>query len=191
MRSHRSTQPRRYVLSLITLVVLTSACGAAAPRTIDVRPRPSRTYPAPEAAAPHYPPAAVAADAAIRARQAADLRLVVLTVAWQEAAKPKPAPVVRVGTATHAYAEPSTGSGGCGGDLPPCYVMERESGGSYSAYNPTGCGGNGCYGKWQFSGAWAGKLGLPADIASATPEQQDEAARQLYAGGAGCSNWGC
>lgn len=77
----------------------------------------------------------------------------------------------------------------CGGDLPPCSVKMRESGGNYSAINPTGCGGKGCYGAWQFSGEWAGKLGLPADLASATPEQQDNAARLLWDGGRGCSNW--
>lgn len=78
----------------------------------------------------------------------------------------------------------------CGGtDYPPCYVAARESGGSYSAYNPGGCGGNGCYGKWQFSGAWAGRLGLPTNLAAATPAQQDAAARALWAHGAGCSNW--
>lgn len=78
----------------------------------------------------------------------------------------------------------------CGGDLPPCYVKARESGGSYTAYNPNGCGGYSCYGAWQFSGAWAGKLGLPLDLSTATPAQQDEAARRLWANGAGCSNWG-
>ncbi len=78
----------------------------------------------------------------------------------------------------------------CGGDLPPCWVAQKESGGSYTAYNPTGCGGRGCYGKWQFSGEWAGKLGLPEDLATATPEQQDAAARELWRNGAGCSNWG-
>jgi hypothetical protein len=77
----------------------------------------------------------------------------------------------------------------CDGDLPPCAVAQRESGGDYGAFNPNGCGGHACYGKWQFSGAWAGKLGLPLDIASATPAQQDAAARALWAGGAGCSHW--
>lgn len=77
----------------------------------------------------------------------------------------------------------------CGGDLPPCYVKQRESGGNYGAYNPHGCGGQGCYGAWQFSGAWAGKLGLPQDLSTATPQQQDDAARQLWNGGAGCGNW--
>lgn len=83
------------------------------------------------------------------------------------------------------------GLGPCGGDLPPCSVVLHESAtaGLYSAYNPSGCGGAGCYGKWQFSGEWAGKLGLPFDLSTATPEQQDNAARILWAGGAGCSNW--
>lgn len=84
----------------------------------------------------------------------------------------------------------TTGLEPCGGgDYPPCSVVQRESRGSYTAINPTGCGGYGCFGKWQFSGEWAGKLGLPVDIAAATPAQQDEAARELWSGGAGCSNW--
>lgn len=101
-----------------------------------------------------------------------------------------PEPSSTVARPTVATVVPTATSSNCGGDLPPCYVMQRESGGDYSAVNPTGCGGNGCYGRWQFSGAWAGKLGLPSDLSTATPEQQDEAARQLWNGGAGCSNWG-
>lgn len=77
----------------------------------------------------------------------------------------------------------------CGGDLPPCSVKQAESHGDYSAFNPTGCSGFGCYGAWQLSGAWAGRLGLPLDLSQATPEQQDNAARLLWAGGAGCANW--
>lgn len=74
-------------------------------------------------------------------------------------------------------------------DLPPDWVIQRESGGDYAAFNPTGCGGAGCYGRYQFSGEWAGKLGLPADLSTATPAQQDAAARELWNGGAGCGNW--
>lgn len=77
----------------------------------------------------------------------------------------------------------------CGGDLPPCDVKKRESGGNYNAYNPTGCDGRGCFGAWQFSEEWAGKLGLPKDLRTATPQQQDDAARTLWNGGAGCANW--
>lgn len=74
----------------------------------------------------------------------------------------------------------------CGGDLPPCWVAERESHGNYGAVSPDGR----YWGKWQFDLGWAGKLGLPADLSQATPEQQDNAARLLWAGGAGCGNWG-
>jgi len=84
----------------------------------------------------------------------------------------------------------ASSSGPCGGsDYPPCYVAQRESGNRYDAYNPTGCGGSGCYGRWQFGGFWAGRLGLPADIRNATPAEQDAAARALWNGGRGCSNW--
>lgn len=99
---------------------------------------------------------------------------------------PATSATVSIGTAIHAYAlEP------CGGDLPSCSIVARESGGDYNAVNPTGCGGNGCYGKYQFSGAWAGRLGLPLDLRTATPAQQDAAARELWRNGAGCSNWSC
>lgn len=78
----------------------------------------------------------------------------------------------------------------CGGtDYPPCYRVQSESRGDYNAYNPTGCGGRGCYGKWQFSGEWACKLGLPCDLRFATPAEQDNAARLLWNHGTGCSNW--
>lgn len=93
---------------------------------------------------------------------------------------------------TAAFQGNSTGSINgypCGGDLPPCYVLDRESGGDPTAYNADGCNGNGCYGLWQFSGEWAGKLGLPTDIASATVDQQNNAARTLWNGGRGCRNW--
>ncbi len=84
----------------------------------------------------------------------------------------------------------ATSGANCGGsDYPPCYVAQRESGNTYGAYNPNGCGGSGCYGRWQFGGFWACKLGLPCDLSSATPEQQDNAARLLWNHGAGCSNW--
>ena len=99
-----------------------------------------------------------------------------------------PAPPVVVPSAPAAPV-PNVIGDACGGDLPPCSVKARESGGDYNAYNPTGCGGRGCYGAWQFSGEWAGKLGLPLDLSTATPEQQDAAARALWANGAGCSNW--
>jgi hypothetical protein len=77
----------------------------------------------------------------------------------------------------------------CGGDLPPCYVVQRESGGTWDAYNPTGCSGTGCWGPYQFGGFWAGKLGLPSDLSTTTKEQWVNAARLLWNHGAGCGNW--
>lgn len=95
---------------------------------------------------------------------------------------------------------PTTGR--CGGDLPPCYVMERESGGDPRVWNggcyaPVGhvgispCGVSDASGKWQFlRSSWAGYGGY-LNAADAPEWVQDEKARMLFAGGAGCSHWGC
>lgn len=73
----------------------------------------------------------------------------------------------------------------CGGDLPPCYVKMRESGGDYNARNPTSTAS----GAWQFlDSTWAGFGGYPRAYL-APPEVQDERARQLWDGGRGCSHW--
>lgn len=77
----------------------------------------------------------------------------------------------------------------CGGDLPPCWVLERESGGDPNAVNPTGCGGYTCGGLWQFDPrTWDGYAGY-AYAQDAPWEVQNEKARALWAGGAGCSHW--
>lgn len=96
-------------------------------------------------------------------------------------------------------AGPSTGR--CGGDLPPCYVMTRESRGDIRIWNggchaPTGwsggsspCGGSTASGKWQFiRGTWAGYGGY-LNAADAPESVQDAKARQLWAGGRGCGHW--
>ncbi len=83
------------------------------------------------------------------------------------------------------------GSGSCGGDLPPCSAMQKESGGSLTAVSPVGyCvgGDQRCHGKWQFDlDTWygLGYSGLPED---AEEDTQDEAARTLYAS-QGCAAW--
>jgi hypothetical protein len=82
------------------------------------------------------------------------------------------------------------GDGACGGSLPPCSVMRRESGGDPTAVNATGCGGRGCYGKWQFDPLTSQALGYPGTMDQYAESVQDEAARTLYADGAGCSHWG-
>lgn len=86
---------------------------------------------------------------------------------------PAPAPVAEQGT------------GRCGGDLPPCYVMMRESGGNIRAQNPSSTAS----GKWQFlDSTWAGYGGY-AKARYAPESVQDAKARLLWAGGAGCSHW--
>jgi hypothetical protein len=77
------------------------------------------------------------------------------------------------------------GNGTCGGNLPPCYVMQRESGGDIRAENPVSTAS----GKWQFiDGTWGGYGGY--SHASDAPEDvQDARAAEVWANGAGCSNW--
>lgn len=76
---------------------------------------------------------------------------------------------------------PGAGSGRCGGDLPPCWVMMRESRGDPNAFNPTGCSGRGCYGKWQFDPRTGNGRGSEAE--------QDAEARRVWDDGRGCSHW--
>lgn len=97
--------------------------------------------------------------------------------------QPAPPPTTAARHASrHAASRPAaTVSGRCGGDLPPCWVMNRESGGNLNAYNPTGCGGRGCYGKWQCDPRTCSGHGTEA--------QQDAEAAALWDHGRGCSHW--
>jgi len=80
---------------------------------------------------------------------------------------------------------PASSGGRCGGDLPPCYVMERESGGSLTAENSR----SSASGKWQFlDSTWNGYGGY-AHASDAPETVQDARARELWNGGAGCSSW--
>lgn len=79
------------------------------------------------------------------------------------------------------------GSGACGGDLPPCSVMECESGGNLLAQNPRSTAS----GKWQIlDSTWAGYGGYRRAM-DAPEEVQDGRAREIYAGGAGRRAWVC
>lgn len=82
-------------------------------------------------------------------------------------------------------AQSSYRSGQCGGDLPPCYVMMRESRGNITAQNPRSTAS----GKWQFlDSTWAGYGGYRK--ARYAPEKvQDAKARLLWNRGRGCSHW--
>jgi hypothetical protein len=121
--------------------------------------------------------AAAAAQAAESARKAAPAPKTTVTTV-----RSSPAPV--------AAAPQSLGSGACGGSLPPCSVMQRESGGDPTAVSPASyCGGRGCYGKWQYDPlTWAGYGGY-ANANLAPESVQDEKARSDWAGGAGCFHW--
>lgn len=97
---------------------------------------------------------------------------------------PRPSPT------TTQYLQPATTtqvlSGNCGGTLPPCYVMARESRGSLTVYNYEGSGASG---KWQIMpGTWNGYSGY-ANAADAPETVQDAKARLLWSNGAGCWHW--
>lgn len=87
--------------------------------------------------------------------------------------------------APRSYTPAEQGDGRCGGDLPPCHVMGRESGGNIRAKNPS----SSASGKWQFlDSTWQGYGGYPRAM-DAPEDVQDGRARQLWGGGSGCSHW--
>ena len=92
-------------------------------------------------------------------------------------APPVTAPPAPVDTSVH---------GACGGNLPPCCVMMRESHGNPTVVNRS----SGASGKWQFMTAtWAGYGGY-ATAAQAPESVQDAKAAELWAGGSGSGHWG-
>ncbi len=85
---------------------------------------------------------------------------------------------------------PASGAGSvngypCGGDLPPCFVLRRESGGNPTAENPTSTAS----GLWQFLDSTWGGYGGYGHASHAPWQVQNERARQLWDGGRGCSHW--
>lgn len=104
----------------------------------------------------------------------------------------KPPPVKKIVTQKPVENRPKSSgevSGVCGGILPPCYVLDRESGygdGDPNTYNPnarnpSGCSGRGCYGKWQCDPNTCDGTG--------TEEQQNAEAARVWDNGRGCSHW--
>lgn len=104
-----------------------------------------------------------------------------------------PTTTVRRVTVTTEYDPPSPqgqttrqGSGECGGDLPPCTVLARESGGDLTIYNTQGSGASG---KWQaMPGTWDGYGGYN-NAADAPEAVQDAFAAELWNHGLGCAHW--
>lgn len=84
----------------------------------------------------------------------------------------------------------SWATGACGGRLPPCWVMMRESRGNIRAVNYGGCGGRGCFGKWQFDPITSRGLGYSLTMDQYDEPEQDDAAASLWQWGRGCSHWG-
>ncbi len=85
-----------------------------------------------------------------------------------------------------AAARASRPSGGSrGGSCTPEGIAQAESGGSYTARNPTSTAS----GKYQFlDSTWAGYGGY-ASAADAPPEVQEAKFQETWAGGAGASHW--
>lgn len=79
------------------------------------------------------------------------------------------------------------GSGACGGDLPPCSVMECESHGNLVAQNPHSTAS----GKWQILDSTWARYGGYERAMDAPESVQDDRAREVYAGGAGRRAWSC
>lgn len=78
------------------------------------------------------------------------------------------------------------GSTGCDGHVVPGYILQRESGCSYDAYNPTGCGGSGCIGLYQLDAKHYNSTCAGLDT---SPAGQDECASRLSNGGTNLAPW--
>ncbi len=76
-------------------------------------------------------------------------------------------------------------SSGSGGYSIPSYIVECESGGDYSARNPSGAGG-----AYQMMPETFHAYGGSGDPASASKSEQDRVAARIYAA-EGASPWSC
>lgn len=188
----------RVLFAVLALALVACApAGADPPSSLSPPARPPSVP-----FSPVVPGAAAAAAGQMQARDAADLEA---WVAGVEQAQAEQATVVAAARqrATSRQQQPrssspappaagyegsATGSVNgypCGGDLPPCYVLKRESGGNPAAHNPS----SSASGLWQFlDTTWAG-FGGYARAMDAPASVQNEKARIVWAGGAGCSNW--
>ncbi len=182
-------------LGLVAFVTALTSASGLPPHDLTVRTdRASMTATA-LTTRPPAPSVGAAADGAVLLdRYLAVTRfasIMALAEATSAARPPAPLPKAAAIASAPSIGPRNSAGGPCGGiDYPPCYVAQRESGNTYGAINSTGCGGAGCFGRWQASAAWACHFGLPCDIAHWTPEQQDYFARALWDRGRGASNWG-
>lgn len=97
---------------------------------------------------------------------------------------------ILIGGASGADAHPVTSTGTvngypCGGTLPPCYVLARESGGHPTAQNPR----SSASGLWQFvHGTWNHYYGYN-EAKYAPPSIQNQKAADTWNYGKGCYHW--
>ena len=181
---------RRVAGSIAISVTVLSLLAGPAGAFIDVEP--------PIYIPPHDP--VLIAAAGERIEGWANAVLWVHTIAWNEeiarqeaeaeAARARARPATSAPAARQAT---TTGTGACGGDLPDCSIVQCESGFDITAEN----GRSSAAGKYQFIQSTANNLpramgrpdlvGVPAS--RWTEAEQDDAARILWRGGAGASNW--
>jgi len=161
----------------IALALVGAACSAPPPATV-----------AHDARADHTLAIALEPDVATYA----DVTTTTSTTTTEapQAATPTTAarrpPVTTVDPSDMPAPQSRTTRGACGGSLPPCAVMERESGGNLTVYNTEGSGASG---KWQALGSTWNGYGGYANAADAPESVQDDFARQLWDNGRGCSHW--
>lgn len=188
MYSHRNTYVRIVALVVILLVVTFAVAAAyGTPASSDSTSTREVTY------------RTALLDERVEAREATWVRvtnerhlvnsMILINTAERIAAE-------KAHAATHTHRATTTrpsrrasavtpGNGRCGGSLPPCYVMMRESGGNLTAKNPRSTAS----GKWQaLNPTWNG-FGGYSEAWQAPEAVQDAFAAQLWAGGSGCSHW--
>jgi hypothetical protein len=122
-------------------------------------------------------------------------------VARARTAPIKPKTTMRAASAAPAIVDGSINGYPCGADLPPCYVLRRESmmaadpprvwnGNCYMPVGSYGqCGRSSASGLWQvLRSTWNHYAGF-VNAADAPVDVQNDFARMLWAGGHGCGHW--
>ena len=205
------TSPRRARLRPVTVALVAIGLVAVAAQVVSAQPgsAPVRTTGSAAGASPARPaePVRLAkantafAKIGTQAQKAADVRKWELALKFDILRRHHTAELYRrmkahaaaekarraaAAAAKARAAQAASSHGSCGGSLPPCWVMRRESGGNIRAKNPS----SSASGKWQFiRSTWAG-FGGYAEAWQAPESVQDAKARQLWAGGRGCGHWG-
>src|SRR5262245_35636689 len=183
MRSPRARLPvppmRR--LAVIVAVVAGTVSTVAAITPDETRDAAlARPDPALVAAAQHAASVRTFLTELARARRLVDtVDLVLAARTLEQLKRSAPTPTrarrTRAASARGSVSSGSIGGYPCGGALPPCYVLARESGGDPNAQNPS----SSASGLWQILDSTWGGYGGYASAADAPPAVQNERAAQL------------